>query len=120
MARILIVEDNETNLELITYLLEAFGHISLIARDGQEALRVVQRDLPDLILADVHMPKMDGYELARQLKSNPVYRAIPLVAVTSLAMVADRDKALAAGFDGYIAKPIDPETLVIQVESFLR
>ncbi|MBI1878833.1 MAG: response regulator [Chloroflexi bacterium] len=120
MARILVVEDNETSLELMVYLLGAFGHTLLVARDGLEGLRLTRREAPDLMLVDVHMPQMDGYELARQLKSDPGLRAIPLIAVTALAMVGDRDKALAAGFDGYIAKPIDPETLVAQVEGFLR
>jgi CheY-like chemotaxis protein len=120
MARILVVEDNETSLELMVYLLEAFGHTVLVARDGLQGLQVAEREKPQLMLIDVHMPKLDGYELSQQLKNNPGLRSIPLVAVTALAMVGDRDKALAAGFDGYIAKPIDPETLVTQLEGFLK
>ena len=119
-ARILVVEDNPTNMELITYLLKAFGHTPLEARDGEEGIEVVHRQMPDVILCDVQMPKMDGYEVARRLKSNPALHSIPLVAVTSLAMVGDRDKILAAGFDGYITKPITPETFVAQVEAYLR
>lgn len=120
MSRILVVEDNETSLDLMTYLLEAFGHTPLVARDGLEGLEVACREKPDLILIDVHMPKMDGYELVQQLKRQPALQSTPLVAVTALAMVGDRERALIAGFDGYIAKPIDPETLPIQVETFLR
>lgn len=118
-ARILIVEDNPANLELMSYLLSAFGHDVLAAQDGQRGLDTAWRERPDLIVCDVQLPDMDGYEVARWLKSNPDLRAIPLVAVTALAMVGDRDRVLAAGFDGYLAKPIDPEAFVPQVEAFL-
>jgi two-component system cell cycle response regulator len=119
-TRILVVEDNSTNMKLMTYLLKAFGHTALEAHDGEEGMETARRELPDLILCDVQMPKMDGYEVAQRLKSHPTLHKIPLVAVTALAMVGDRDKVLAAGFDGYIAKPINPETFVGQVEAFLR
>jgi len=119
-ARILVIEDNPANLDLMTYLLTAFGHTPLTAHDGEEGLQAAQRELPDLIICDMQLPTLDGYEVARWLKSHPDLRAIPLVAVTALAMVGDRDKVLAAGFDGYIAKPIDPETFVGQVERFLE
>jgi two-component system, cell cycle response regulator len=118
-ARILIVEDNPTNLELMSYLLTAFGHTTLAAYDGEEGLEVARRGTPDLIVCDVQLPRLDGYAVARRLKSDAAMRAIPLVAVTALAMVGDRDRVLAAGFDGYIAKPIAPETFVSQVEVFL-
>jgi CheY-like chemotaxis protein len=118
-ARILIVEDNPTNLKLMSYLLEAFRHVPLLALDGEQALEVARRQAPDLILCDVHLPGVDGYEVARQLKAHPDLGKIPLVAVTALAMVGDRDKVLAAGFDGYVAKPIVPRTFVQQVEAFL-
>jgi len=120
MARILVIEDNPANLELMAYLLKAFGHTPLVARDGEEGLSVVRREVPDLIICDVQIPKLDGYEVASQLKSHPVFRKIPLVGVTAFAMVGDRDKVLAAGFDGYLAKPIAPETFVRDVEAFLR
>lgn len=120
MPRILVIEDNAANLELMTYLLKAFGHTALAARDGEEGLAVVRRESLDLIICDIQIPKVDGYEVARQLKSHPVLRTIPLVAVTAFAMLGDRDKVLAAGFDGYIPKPIAPETFVRQVEAFLR
>ena len=119
-VRILVIEDNPTNLELMTYLLTAFGHTPSAARDGEEGLAVAQREQPDLILCDVQLPQMNGYEVARWLKSHPHLRTIPLIAVTALAMVGDRDKLLAAGFDGYIAKPISPETFVAEVEGFLQ
>jgi two-component system, cell cycle response regulator len=119
MARILIIEDNPTNLDLMSYLLTAFGHTTLAAHDGAEGLETARRQAPDLIVCDVQLPLLDGYEVARWLKSDAAMRATPLVAVTALAMVGDRDRVLAAGFDGYIAKPIAPETFVGQVEAFL-
>jgi len=119
-ARILVIEDNPTNLDLMTYLLAAFGHTTLTALNGEAGLQAAQRERPDLIICDIQLPGLDGYEVARWLKSHPDLRTIPLVAVTALAMVGDRDKVLAAGFDGYIAKPIDPQTFVVQVERFLQ
>lgn len=119
MARLLVIEDNPDNLELMTYLLRAFGHQVLTAGDGADGLRVARREALDLIVCDVHLPKMDGYEVARQLKADPALRRIPLLAVTALAMVGDRDKVLAAGFDGYLAKPIDPQEFAQQVASYL-
>jgi two-component system cell cycle response regulator len=119
-TRILVIEDNAANLDLMTYLLSAFGHTPVTAQDGAEGLQVACREALDLILCDVQLPKIDGYEVARWLKSHPRLRTIPLVAVTALAMVGDRDKMLAAGFDGYIAKPIAPDTFVGEVEAFLQ
>lgn len=119
MARILVIEDNPDNLELMTYLLRAFGHDVTTAQDGAEGLEVAFREPLEVIVCDVHLPRVDGYEVARQLKSHPRLQGIPLLAVTALAMVGDRDKVLAAGFDGYLAKPIDPQLFVRQVEAFL-
>src|SRR5258708_33383203 len=118
-ARILLIEDNPANLELMTYLLKAFGYTAFTARDGAEGLAAMRRDAPDLIICDVQLPVMDGLEVARHVKSDPILRTIPLVAVTALAMGGDRDRILAAGFDGYVSKPINPETFVRQVEAFL-
>ncbi|VTR94810.1 sensory box protein response regulator : Response regulator containing a CheY-like receiver domain and a GGDEF domain OS=Thiocystis violascens (strain ATCC 17096 / DSM 198 / 6111) GN=Thivi_1320 PE=4 SV=1: Response_reg: Response_reg [Gemmata massiliana] len=120
LASILVIEDNPANLELMSYLLSAYGYSPHTATDGAEGLRIAGREAFDLIICDIHLPQTDGYEVARQLKADPVRRTVPLIAVTALAMVGDRDKVLAAGFDGYIAKPIDPETFVRQVEAFLR
>lgn len=119
MAHVLVIEDNPTNLDLMVYLLQAFGHTALAAHDGEHGLEILRQESPELILCDVQMPRLDGFGVARRLKNNPVWSRIPLVAVTALAMVGDRDKLLAAGFDGYIAKPIDPESFMEQVEAFL-
>src|SRR5438552_60694 len=104
----------------MTYLLSAFGHTVLAAELGRQGLEVARRERPDLIICDVQLPDMDGYEVARWLKSDPQLHSTPLVAVTALAMVGDRDRVLAAGFDSYLAKPIEPETFVRQMEAFLR
>ncbi|MDB5310276.1 MAG: divK 2 [Gemmataceae bacterium] len=119
-ARILVIEDNPANLELMSYLLEAFGYTPHTAVDGAAGLDLACREAFDLIVCDVQLPGMDGYEVARRLKADPARRTVPLVAVTALAMVGDRDKVLAAGFDGYVAKPINPETFVRQMEEFVR
>ncbi len=118
-ARILVIEDNLTNLELVTYLLTAAGHSALTARDGDVGVETACRELPDLIICDVHLPRVDGYQVVQLLRRQSALHLVPVVAVTALAMVGDREKVLAGGFDGYIAKPIVPETFVAQVEAFL-
>ncbi len=107
------------NLQLMVYLLTAFGHEALEAHDGAEGVERASREKPDLILLDIHMPRMDGYEVARHLKEKPECMRIPIVAVTALAMVGDREKILASGFSGYIAKPLDPEAFPMQVQGYL-
>lgn len=118
-VRVLVIEDNPTNLYLVVYLLTAFGYVPLAAVSGEEGLEIALREKPDLILCDVQLPGIDGYELARRLKGDPLLRGVPLVALTALAMVGDRDKVLGSGFDGYIAKPIEPETFLDHMQSFL-
>jgi two-component system cell cycle response regulator len=117
--RILVVEDNPDNLELMTYLLKAFGHTPLTAQDGVEALEVARAERPDLVICDIQLPRMNGYQVAQSLKDDPTLAHVPRVAVTALAMVGDREKVMAAGFDGYIPKPIMPEIFVAQIEKFL-
>jgi two-component system, cell cycle response regulator len=118
-ARILIIEDNVANLELMRYLLTAFGHIALTCTDGDQAIPLAEREQPHLIICDVQMPTIDGFEVARRLRAHPELSATPLVAVTAYAMVGDRDKLLATGFDGYMSKPIVPQSFVAQIEDFL-
>lgn len=120
MARILVIEDNPTNMQLMVYLLKAFGHEPLEASDGEAGLAVARREPLDLVVCDIQLPRLDGYGVAKAIKSHPALRHLPLVAVTALAMVGDRDKVLQAGFDGYIAKPIAPEHFVEQVEGFWK
>ena len=119
MARVLVVEDKAENLDLMTYLLEAFGHETLVGRNGAEGVSVATEASPDLVVMDLQMPEMDGYEAVAILKRDPATARIPVVAVTAYAMVGDRDRVMAAGFDGYLTKPIDPTTFVRDVESHL-
>jgi two-component system cell cycle response regulator len=116
--RILVIEDNPTNLDLISYLLTAYGNEVLTATDGTAGIGVARRLRPDLIICDIQMPGVDGYEVARRLRSFSGTADIPLVAVTALAMVDDRRKVMAAGFNGYIAKPIEPESFMQQLAQF--
>jgi two-component system cell cycle response regulator len=119
-SRILVIEDNLANMELMTYLLQAFGHATLKAWDGKEGVEIAARERPDLIICDIQLPLINGYEVARQIKAEPALRHIPLLAVTAFAMADDRQKTLAAGFDAYFSKPISPDTFVQRVQDFLR
>jgi two-component system cell cycle response regulator len=103
----------------MAYLLKAFGHEVVEAHEGAEGIDKARREKPDLILLDINMPRMDGYEVARVLGADPECSQIPIVAVTALAMVGDREKILSSGFSGYIAKPLDPEAFSAQVQGFL-
>jgi len=118
--KILIVEDNEQNLYLSTFLLEKQGYDVIQARNGQEGLDTAAVARPDLILLDIQLPLMDGYEVARRLKAVEETRSIPIVAVTSYAMAGDREAVLSAGCEGYIEKPIDPDRFVEQVKRYLE
>jgi two-component system cell cycle response regulator len=119
VARILLIEDNPDNLELMSYLLEAYGHAVSMAEDGESGIEAARRERPDLIACDIHLPGVDGYEVARTLKALPELGGVPVVAVTALAMVGDREKILGAGFDGYITKPIEPSLVVTELDAFL-
>jgi CheY-like chemotaxis protein len=119
VARVLVVEDQAENLDLMVYLLTAFGHKALVARDGAEGITVAGQERPDLVVMDLQMPVMDGYEAASRLKEDAELSAIPLVAVTAYAMVGDRERIMAAGFDGYMTKPIDPTVFVRELERYL-
>lgn len=116
---ILIIEDNEQNRYLILFMLEKAGHTVIQARDGFEGITLAKQDVPALILLDIQLPAMDGYTVAGELKKIPALVDVPIVAVTSYAMVGDRERALAAGCVGYIEKPINPETFVDEVHKFL-
>jgi len=116
---VLLIEDNEQNRYLATFLLEKHGHRVVCAPDGPAGIGLAQTLAPDLILLDIQLPGMDGYAVARALRALPGREATPIVAVTSYAMVGDREKALAAGCTGYIEKPINPDTFVAEIEAFL-
>jgi two-component system cell cycle response regulator DivK len=107
---ILLIEDNEQNRYLVTFLLEKHGYVVVAAFDGISGIQVANTILPLAILLDIQLPEIDGYAVARALRSSPAQRNTPIIAVTSYAMSGDREKALAAGCDGYIEKPIDPRS----------
>jgi two-component system cell cycle response regulator DivK len=118
--RILIVDDNPQNLKLARVLLLDEGYEVVTAIDAEDALEVLARFAPQLILMDLQLPGMDGLELTRRLKKDPAWRETVIVALTAYAMKGDDDRAAAAGCDGYIAKPIDIETLPAQVATYLE
>lgn len=118
-ATILLIEDNEQNRYLATFLLEARGFKVKAAQDGISGIKMAAEGHFDLILLDIQLPVMDGYAVAKSLRDNPATHDIPIVAVTSYAMMGDREKALSSGCDGYIEKPINPETFVTEIEKFL-
>jgi two-component system, cell cycle response regulator len=119
-TRILVIEDNPTNMELASYVLEAFGYAVTQALDGETGVELARAAPPDLVICDMQLPGIDGIEVAKQLRAQPALSHVPLVAVTAYAMLGDRERLLAAGFDGYISKPIDPRTFVPQVAAFLK
>jgi len=119
VARILIIEDNPANIELMSFLLSAYGHAPLSAADGPRGVAAARSERPDLIACDVNLPGMDGFSVLAELKGDPALAGVPILAVTALAMTGDREKVLAAGFDGYISKPIEPESFVAELEAFL-
>ena len=106
MATVLVVEDNPANLTLATFLLQTAGHVVLAARDAENGLALARAEQPDLILMDIQLPGMDGLEATALLKKDPSTRAIPVIALTALAMKGDEQRILAAGCDGYIGKPL--------------
>ncbi len=115
---ILYIEDNEQNYYLVNVLLKTKDYRVLWAHDGQEGIDKAEQSRPDLILLDIQLPVMDGYEVARRLRSNPELSRTPIVAVTSYAMAGDREKAMSAGCNGYIEKPIDPDTFLTQIDKY--
>ncbi len=119
-ARILVIEDNPENMALLVYLLQSAGHTVYQSADGAVGLEAAEREAPDLVLCDVRMPLVDGFEVARRLRAHPTLHTMPLVAVTASVSGADREKALAAGFDDFVSKPIDPAGFLEQVQEFLR
>ncbi len=116
---ILLIEDNEQNSYLTTFLLETNGLKVVTAADGARGIQLTKEILPDLILLDIQLPMMDGYAVANALRKIESLKQVPIIAVTSYAMVGDREKCLAAGCNGYIEKPINPETFVAEISLYL-
>ena len=118
--RILVVEDQADNRRILQDLLTSAGYEIILAENGQEALEVVARERPNLILMDIQLPLVDGYEATRRIKADPVLRAIPIIVITSYALSGDESKAKAAGCDAYVAKPFSPRALLCRVTRYAR
>lgn len=120
MPRILLVEDNENNRDMLSRRLQRKGYEVLLAEDGRQALEVAERELPDLVLMDMSLPEIDGWEATRRLKANPATAQTPVIALTAHAMSGDREKALEAGCDDYDTKPVDLASLLAKMEALLQ
>lgn len=117
--RILVVEDHEDNRRILRDLLTSRGYDLVEAEDGEQALTMARDRRPDLILMDVQLPLLDGYEVTRRLKANPSLRAIPVIVVTSYALSGDESKARAAGCNGYVSKPYNTRQLLAKIQEYV-
>ncbi len=120
VPKVLYIEDNRDNFTLVKRVLEVEGYEVIEAVTGQDGLKKAQEILPDLIITDINLPDIDGYEVTIRLRANPITTRIPIVAMTANVMKKDRDFVQKAGCQGFIAKPIDIDALPLQVENFLR
>ena len=120
VAKILLVEDNELNRDMLSRRLVRRGYEVLVAYDGARGVEMAGRERPDLVLMDMSLPVLDGWEAAQRLKTNPETRSIPVIALTAHAMTADRERALAAGCDEYDTKPVELPRLLEKMERLLQ
>jgi two-component system, cell cycle response regulator DivK len=118
--RILVVEDHEDNRQILRDLLASAGYDMLEAENGEAGVAAATAEKPDLILMDIQLPILDGYEATRRIKADPALKAIPIIVVTSYALSGDEDKARAAGCDAYVAKPYSPRQLLARIKEFLH
>ena len=119
-TKILYIEDNPDNRMLVRRVLQAEGYTVIEAKDGPTGIRIATEQIPDLILMDINLPDVDGYEITARIKQLPGLAKVPVIALTANVMKGDREKTLAAGCDGYIQKPIDIDQLPAQIEHFLK
>lgn len=119
MKTVLIVEDNENNMYMMRFIINKLGHTVLEARDGAAGVETARAKRPDLILMDIQLPVMDGYSAARKIREEADLANVPIVAVTSYAMIGDREKAISAGCTDYVEKPIDPASFIEVLEKYL-
>lgn len=119
MKTVLIAEDNPTNRELLRELLEIRGYTVAEACNGQEAVAMVEREPPDILLLDIGMPLLDGFGVVRKLRENPRFTSLPVVAITAYAMQGDREKIMDSGFDGYLSKPVNSSSLIHELDRLL-
>lgn len=120
MAKILLVEDNEMNRDMLSRRLQRRGYDVIIAINGEQGYAVATTDIPDLILMDMSLPVMDGWEATRQIKAAPKTKDIPIIALTAHAMAGDREKAIAAGCDDYDTKPVEFPRLLAKIQTFIE
>lgn len=120
MKKVLVVEDNEKNMYLLSFLLSKHGYRVVQAESGEKGVELAAREAPDLVLMDIALPGIDGYETTRRIRQIPGCDKMPIVAITSFALAGDREKALAAGCAGYFEKPIDPIAFLPELEKFFQ
>jgi len=120
MKKILVVEDNEKNMYLMDFILTKAGYLVVKTETGEKAVELALKEMPDLVLMDIQLPGIDGLEATKRIRESKADGKIKIVAITSYAMTGDKEKVLAAGCNGYIEKPINPETFIAELERFLK
>ncbi len=120
MKKVLVIEDNENNLKLITYALQRNGYQVVAAETGEKGVELAQKEKPFFIIVDIDLPGIDGYEVTKRIRNYKISGHIPIIAITSYAMVGDREKAVASGCNGYFEKPIDPLTIIDKIHEIIR
>jgi CheY-like chemotaxis protein len=120
MKRILVIEDNETNMYLISFILKKYGFEVIEAGSGEEGIDLALKEKPNLIIMDIQLPGMDGLETTRRIRESKADGGVPIIALTSYAMTGDRERALSAGCNGYLEKPINPYTIMGEIKKFFK
>ena len=120
MQKILVIEDNETNLYLVKFILEQNGLEVIEAKNGKDGVELAIKEKPDLIIMDIQLPDISGYEATKRIRASEIDYELSIIALTSYAMIGDRQKALDAGCNGYIEKPINPETFIVEIQKYLK
>ncbi len=120
MKKVLVIEDNKDNLRLITYALQRGGYEIISAETGEKGIELASKERPYFIILDINLPGIDGLETAKRIRNSEIDGSIPIIAITSYAMLGDRDKIMEAGCNGYFEKPIDPLTIMEQIEKIIK
>lgn len=118
MKKVLVVEDNDDNIYLMRFILEKTGYEVIEAKTGISGVEAAAKEEPDLILMDIQLPDIDGYEVTRRIRASEAGDKVPIIALTSYAMVGDEEKAFNAGCSGYIKKPINPDTIIMEIKKY--
>ncbi len=119
MKRVLVVEDNEDSMKVITFILEKSGYSTIRAETGEKGVELVLKEKPDFIILDIQLPGIDGFEVMKKIRNSVIGDRVPIIAMTSFAMIGDMQMMLNAGFHGYIEKPIDPERVIGQIQKIV-